>query len=192
MTTREIFEHLAVLKAMDEHLAEEYILGGGEITATTEQIEAERAAVAALLTTEGVDSLGRWLKAKQSEADDLRAEAAKVKRLRDANAKTIDHIRQLVGDVLRATGQERVKGTLYTFKQYTSDTCKADAAVLKERYQATALKAIHDAGIPGCVTVTLGASAGLVPEGQELPDFFVRTVTPTASMVAPRKAEEDA
>lgn len=190
MKTSEIYEKIAILDNINKALEAEYIDGGGEVTATTEQLESERQAVAELLEGDGIDGLGRWLKGKQDEEKALKAEAAKIKRLRDANARTQEHIRQLVGDILRATGQDRVKGTCYTFKQYTSDKCAADTALLKERYHDAALAAIHAAGIPVWVTLTLGASASLVPEGQELPDVFVHTVTPTASMLAPKKVEE--
>ena len=157
MKTSEIYEKIAILDNINKALEAEYIDGGGEVTATTEQLESERQAVADLLEGDGIDGLGRWLKGKQD---------------------------------LRATGQDRVKGTCYTFKQYTSDKCAADTALLKERYHDAALAAIHAAGIPVWVTLTLGASASLVPEGQELPDVFVHTVTPTASMLAPKKVEE--
>lgn len=67
MNTQEINEAIAKLNGLTWDLENAYIENGGEVTEETEKMEAVLAEVKGLLTTEGVDSLGRWLKAKQDE-----------------------------------------------------------------------------------------------------------------------------
>ena len=65
-----------------------------------------------------------------------------------------------------------------------------DTERLSEEYGAAVEKAVREAGIPEWVTVKLGASSALVPEGQELPDVFDRSVTPSVKFTKPRTAKE--
>ena len=67
MNNTEIREALSKLQQMEYFLEEEYENNGGEVNDYTEQQEASIAALRELLTTEGIDSLGRWLKAKEDE-----------------------------------------------------------------------------------------------------------------------------
>ena len=189
MTNNEIKDAISILYATANELENEYIENGGEMTESTESKEAQIEAVKELLNGEGIDSLGRWLKAKEDEKKSLKAEKDYISRRITACDNTIDYIKWMVGQVLRSTGQEKVKGSNgYAFAQYTSETTKADSAVLKDRYYEQALKAIHEAGIPDYVTLTLGASVSLVPEGAELPDVFIHTSTETCKFTKPRAA----
>lgn len=190
MNVKEIYNALDKLNAISQELERNYIENGGEVTADSLALEDEAAAVADLLTDDGIDSLGRWLKAKEDEAAALKAEKAAIQRHLDANAKTQSYIKQIVGSILQTLGKDRVKGTLYGFAQYESVTTKADAAALKERYHEQALEAIHAAGIPAYVTLTLGASVQLVPDGSELPDIFTQERTLTAKFSKPAKVKE--
>lgn len=192
MNNNEIKEAISILYATANQLENEYIENEGEVTESTEAKEAQIEAVKELLNGDGIDSLGRWLKAKEDEIKTLKAEKDYISRRIAACSNTIDYIKWMVGQVLRSTGVEKAKGLNgYAFAQYTSDTCKADSALLKERFHEQALKAIHEAGIPDYVTLTLGASSSLVPEGQELPDVFVRTISDTCKFTKPRAKKKE-
>ena len=65
-----------------------------------------------------------------------------------------------------------------------------DPVLYLPEYGAAVEKAVREAGIPEWVTVKLGASSALVPEGQELPDVFDRSVTPSVKFTKPRTAKE--
>ena len=91
---------------------------------------------------------------------------------------------------MRATGCEKAKGVYYSFTPTVSTTTKADANILKERYQEAANKAVHEAGIPDYVTVKLDASVSLVPEGEDIPDVFVVTKKDTVRFTKPRGNRE--
>lgn len=191
MTTKETLETLEQLRSAAWHLEQAYIYNEGEITDETEALEAEKAALTELLEGEGIDGLGRWLKSVEDAAAALKAEKEAIARQIEANKKTQEHIKVLVGDILRATGREKVKGTLYSFSRYTSDTCKADSAAIKERYADIVRSAADAAGVPAWVSITLGGNSSKVPEGEELPDVFTRTITETAKFTKPRKAKDD-
>lgn len=190
MTTKETIELTRTLQEAAWRLEQAYIDNGGEVTDETEALEAEKAALSELLTDEGVDALGRWLRSVEDAAAALKAEKESIARQIDANKRTQDRIKVLVGDLLRATGREKVKGTLYSFTRYTSDTCKADTAAIKEIYGERVAELLREGGIPEWVSFTLGGSSSKVPEGEPLPDVFTRTVTETSKFTKPRKAAE--
>ena len=81
MQYSQINEALGTIARITSELEDRYIENEGEITAETEALEEQKAAVAELLNGEGVDSLGRWLKAKEDEKATYKAEkAAAVKK----------------------------------------------------------------------------------------------------------------
>lgn len=190
MTTKEAIALTRQLQEAAWRLEQQYIDNGGEATEETEALEEEKAALAALLTDEGIDALGRWLRSVEDAGAALKAEKEAIARQIDANKRTQERIKVLVGDVLRATGREKVKGTLYSFARYTSDTCKADTAAIKEIYGERVADLLRAGGIPAWVSVSLGGCASKVPEGEPLPDVFTRTVTETSIFTKPRKAGE--
>ena len=64
MNNNEIKAALAALSETMFLLEEEYMENGGEVTEYTATMEANIERLKILLTTEGVDSLGRWMKSK--------------------------------------------------------------------------------------------------------------------------------
>ena len=94
-------------------MEEEYIENGGEVTDQTLAMEENIERMKVLLTTDGVDSLGRWLKSKEDQMKTLKAEKESVTRQIKSCENTIDYIKEMVNMVLVATGQEKVKGTCY-------------------------------------------------------------------------------
>ena len=80
MNNAEIREALSRLQEMEFLLEEEYANNGGEVTDYTEQQEMCIEALREMLTTDGVDSLGRWLKAKEDQIVSLKAEKDNITR----------------------------------------------------------------------------------------------------------------
>lgn len=67
MTHTDIRSALAELSAIASDLERIYLENGGEVTEETASLEDRLSVIQELLTTEGVDDLGRWLSAKQDE-----------------------------------------------------------------------------------------------------------------------------
>lgn len=186
MYYKDIQTALAALARATYDLEDMYIENDGEVTDATEELEAQKSALAELLNGDGVDSLGRWLKSKEDELKTFKAEKDTVSRRIKSVENTIDFIKGKIHEIMDMTGCEKVKGIFYSFTPTVSTTTKADTAALRERYQEQATKAIHDAGIPEWVTLTLGASISLVPDGQETPDIFTTTTKDTVRFTKPR------
>lgn len=191
MTSREIDGLLDRMRQLTGDLEAMYIENGGEVTPATEAADAEIAGIAETLLTEGVDSLGRWLRGKQDEAAAVKAEQDYLARRKKSVENTVDYIKAKITEVMAATGRTKVKGDLgYAFAAYDAVKTTVDADRLSEEYGAAVEKAVRDAGIPEWVTVKLGANSTLVPEGQELPDVFEVSVTPAVRFTKPRAAKE--
>lgn len=190
MNYDEIIEKVALLTSASYELEAAYVENGGEITDETEALEALVENTRSLLEGDGIDALGEWLKGLEDRKASLKAEKDFVDRRIKATENTIAFVKGTLSQVLNAIGKEKVKGSRgYSFTATVSKTVKADTAILKERWQQTALDAIHGAGIPSCVTVTLGASSSLV-EG-DLPDFFSVSETPTVTFRKPKAAKKE-
>ena len=112
MNARDIKDLMAMLSESTERLEALYIENEGEITAETEEMDAEIDAIKELLTTEGIDSLGSWLRAKEDEKKRYKAEKDYVTRKINATDKSIDYINSLINEVIRETGVENGKGEL--------------------------------------------------------------------------------
>lgn len=168
-----------------------YTENGGEITPDTEALEEQRAALADLLAGEGVDTLGRWLKAKEDERAMYKAEKAAADRRIKSVDKTIDFIKEAVGDILRATGREKVKGMFYTFAQFTGTKTGYDAQALDARYLDAARAAAHAAGLPESIDVALKTSTTRLLTSEDTAAFVQTEYNPTSMFVKPRRDGED-
>lgn len=194
MDYKEFQDTIHRLNEATQFLADTYEENGGEITEETGAAEEVVKDLRELLTTEGVDMLGRWLKAREDERQTLKEEKGYI----DGKIKTLDEtiafIKARIYDVLQATGTTKVKGTHgYTFTQRESRTVTVDGIALKDRYQEAVTHALADI-LPPDVTVTLKASVSTWKErngdAAELPDYYIETVTPTVTFLKPRKTEE--
>ena len=74
MDYKEMNQVLANLDQAINTLEETNIENEGEVTEETEQMEAEISGLQELLSTEGIDLLGGWLKAKEDRKKSLKAE----------------------------------------------------------------------------------------------------------------------
>lgn len=189
MNTQEINAALAALTHTSWDLEAAYIENGGEITAETEEMEAKLAAVKELLTTEGVDSLGRWLKAKQDEIAAAKAEKAAADARIKALQRTEEYIKSEISRVLIATDTEKVKGTYYSFAQATSTKSSVNQEAIDAKYLAAAEKAIRKAKVPEYIQVSLKSTATALKEAEAL-EFLEITETPSVKFTKPRAAKE--
>ena len=194
MDYKEMNQILAELDQAINSLEELYIEGGGEITEETAQMEEHISGLKELLTKDGIDLLGAWLKAKEDRKKSLKAERDFITRQMAAIDETIEFIKGKVNQVMLATGQEKIKGDRgYSFAATTSVKTEVDKDVLKTIYADRIEEAIRTAHIPAYVGVTLTASStkaaefGVV-EGDE--EIFHTTETPSVRFTKPRASKE--
>lgn len=185
---------LANLDQAINTLEDLYIEGEGEITEETEQMEQEISGLQELLTTEGIDLLGRWLKAKEDKKKSLKAEKDYITRQMSAIDETIEFIKGKVTEVMKATGQEKIKGDRgYSFTATHSVKTDVDKDVLKALYADKVEEAIRAAHIPAYVGVSLTASSTKanelgVLEGDE--EIFSTTEKDTVTFRKPKASKE--
>lgn len=160
----------------------------------SDQMEERIGILKDLLTTEGIDSLGRWLKAKEDEIKSLKAEKDYITRKINAATGTIDYIKTQMNKILTAAQMEEIKGANgYKFQVTTSTKTEVDKDVLKTIYADRIEEAIRAAHIPAYVGVTLTASSakaaefGIV-EGDE--EIFHTTEKPSVRFTKPRATKE--
>ena len=194
MDYKEMNQILANLDQAINSLEELYIEGGGEITEETEQMEEHISGLKELLTRDGIDLLGAWLKAKEDRKKSLKAERDYITRQMAAIDETIEFIKGKVNQVMVAIGQDKIKGDRgYSFAATTSVKTEVDKDVLKTIYADRIEEAIRTAHIPAYVGVTLTASStkaaefGVV-EGDE--EIFHTTETPSVRFTKPRASKE--
>ena len=103
---KEMNQVLADLDQAMVTLEETYIENEGEVTEETEQMEAQISGLKEILTGEGIDLLGGWLKAKEDKKKSLKAEKDYITRQMAAIDETIDFIKTKVNQILVATGRK--------------------------------------------------------------------------------------
>ena len=191
MTNKEITNAIAELYRTANTLEELYIENGGEITEETAEKEDQVEAIKTLLNGEGIDSLGRWMKAKEDERDTLKAEKAAIDRRLKAVNNTLDYIKFQVGQVLRATGCEKAKGLAYGFSVATSTKNAVNQEALDAAYLERAEAALRHALIPEYVHITLKATTTeLNAAGGDALGFIETTTTETCRFTKPRAVKE--
>lgn len=160
----------------------------------SDQMEEQIGILKDLLTTEGIDSLGRWLKAKEDEIKSLKAEKDYITRKINAATGTIDYIKTQMNKILTAAQMEEIKGANgYKFQVTTSTKTEVDKDVLKTIYADRIEEAIRAAHIPAYVGVTLTASSAKAAEfgiidGDE--EIFHTTEKPSVRFTKPRASKE--
>lgn len=171
-----------------------YIENEGEVTEETEQAEAEISGLQELLSGEGIDMLGGWLKAKEDRKKALKAEKDYITRQMTAIDGTIDFIKDKITEVLKKTGKDKVKGERgYSFTASHSVKTEVDKDVLKKNYEDKVEKAIREAGVPAYVGVSLTASCSKVgDDGLSACDenLFVTSEKDTVTFRKPKASKE--
>ena len=189
-TYQELQDALARVARLSYDLEDKYIENDGEVTEETQNMEAEIADLQDLLSGDGIDLLGRWLKSKEDELKTYKAEKEAAARRMKSVENTIDFVKSKITEVLKATDQQKVKGVFYSFAQAVSNTTKVDTDILNQKYLAVAEDAIRAAGVPAYVTMKLDAKVSLVPEGEDIPDIFTTTTKDTVRFTKPRGGKE--
>lgn len=161
----------------------------------SDQMEEQIGILKELLTTEGIDSLGRWLKAKEDEIKSLKAEKDYITRKINAATGTIDYIKTQMNKILTAAQMQEIKGANgYKFQVTTSIKTEVNKEILKELFLDKVEKKLRGGKnpvIPADVTFSLGASVSLVPEGAVLPSYYIRTSSPSCKFSKPRASKEE-
>ena len=194
MDYKEMNQVLATLDQATIALEETYMENEGEITEETEHMEQEISGLQELLTTEGIDLLGGWLKAKEDKKKSLKAEKDYITRQMAAIDETIDFIKDKVTELMKATGQDKIKGDRgYSFTATHSVKTDVDKDVLKALYADKVEEAIRAAHIPAYVSVSLTASSTKanelgVLEGDE--EIFSTTEKDTVTFRKPKASKE--
>lgn len=194
MDYKEMNQVLADLDQAMHTLEDLYIEGEGEVTEETERLEAQISGLQELLTKEGIDLLGAWLKSKEDRKKALKAEKDYISRQILANDSTIEFIKDKITEVMKATGQEKIKGERgYSFTASHSVKTEVDKDVLKKNYEDKVEKAIREAGVPAYVGVSLTASSTKanelgVLEGDE--EIFSTTEKDTVAFRKPKASKE--
>ena len=195
MDYKELQQALSQLEEVMNNLEELYILNEGECTEDSERMEVEVDTLKELLSGDGIDMLGRWLKSKEDRKKSLKAEKDYITRQMASIDKGIEYIKSMINKVMVTIGLEKVKGDRgYSFATTTSTKTDINKDVLKALYADKVEEAIRSAHIPAYVGVTLTASStkatelGVV-EGDE--DIFVTMSKPSVRFGKPRANTED-
>ena len=195
MDYKELQQALSQLEEVMNNLEELYILNEGECTEDSERMEVEVDTLKELLSGDGIDMLGRWLKSKEDRKKSLKAEKDYITRQMASIDKGIEYIKSMINKVMVTTGLEKVKGDRgYSFATTTSTKTDINKDVLKALYADKVEEAIRSAHIPAYVGVTLTASStkatelGVV-EGDE--DIFVTMSKPSVRFGKPKANTED-
>ena len=190
MTYKDIKSAQDELNILSAQYEEQMFEDGGEVTEVSENLERQKEVVSDLLAGEGIDTMGRVIKAKEDFIKTLKAEQDSIKRKIKAAESSIEFYKTVITDILHQTGRDKAKGLLYGFTATTSNTTKVDMELLNGRYLEVAEQAIRAAGVPDYVTVKLDAKVSLVPEGEDLPDLFEEVHKDTVRFTKPRAAKE--
>ena len=194
MNNKEINSMIESLNASMWAFENYMVENDGVCDEASDQMEEQIGILKDLLTTEGIDSLGRWLKAKEDEIKSLKAEKDYITRKINAATGTIDYIKSQMYKLLKASGMEEIKGANgYKFQVTTSIKTEVDKEILKELFLDKVEKKLRGGKnpvIPADVTFSLGASVSLVPEGAVLPSYYTRTSSPSCKFSKPRASKE--
>lgn len=173
-------------------LEETYIENEGEVTEETERMEQEIEGLRELLTKDGIDLLGGWLKAKEDKKKALKAEKDYITRQMSAIDETIAFIKAKITKVMEATGLEKVKGDRgYAFKAITSVKSEIRKDALNDAFLEKAQVGARMNGLPDWVEVQLKTTTTELREaGGEALAFLEETSTPTITFTKPRASKE--
>ena len=192
MDYKEMNQVLANLDQAINTLEETYIENEGEVTEETERMEAEISGLQELLSTEGIDLLGGWLKAKEDKKKSLKAEKDYITRQMAAIDETIDFIKGKINQVMVATGKDKIKGARgYSFAATTSVKTEVDKAALNDAFLEIAQVGARENGLPDWIDIQLKTTATEIKNaGGEALDFLDETSTPTVRFTKPRASKE--
>lgn len=195
MEYKELMNALADLNMKVAALEETYMDNGGEVTDETEALTSEISVLRDFLSTDGVDVLGRWLRAKEDEKKAFKAEKDYLTRKMQNTDRTIDFIKGRLAAVMDACGMDKAKGLHgYSFTRTTSTTTSVDKDMLSALYGKRLEDAKQYLGIPDYITLTLGASASAFKTAADAPaedeQIFITSSKDTITFRKPKADKE--
>ena len=193
MEYKELNKVLADLDQAMIALEDKYMENEGEITEETESLEDQVSGLKELLTKEGVDLLGGWLKAKEDKKKSLKAEKDFITRQIASVDNTIDFIKFKLNQIMTATGQHVIKGDRgYTFGVTTKVKTQVDMNAINDKYLEMAQVGARMEGIPDWLDVQLKATATDIQEaGGDALDFITKESTPSVRFSKPRASKKE-
>lgn len=193
MKVREIREILDRLREEKFRLQVELEDNGGEVTESVlSREEAVASLKALLLSKDGVDSLGRFLRANEDEVQGYKDEKKHLDALIKKTEGYNDFLLGLIDEILKECDFENAKGNLgYSFARHTSVTTSVETKMLRERFLKRAQEACLQAGIPSDVTISLSASISKLSEGSEIPEWYNVSSVARATFRKPQRAREE-
>lgn len=197
MNNKDINAILAELAGLNWRIEAAFDENGGEIT---DELQAQLDQVdnlKALLEGEGIDSLGRWLKGVEDRIKTLKAERDAINRKVKADTNLVDYIKGQIRQVLDILGEEKVKGTSYSFSKFDSYRAKIDNERIDRDWQEIVTKAAREVGLPECFDVEVDTTVTKLSdwadehdgEGREY--FLNEPPTPTVKFIKPRANKEE-
>lgn len=191
MTIREINELIEGIRRSSCELEDIYIENEGEVTEDAVRTEAVIDRLKELLAGEGIDALGRWLKAKEDELAAAKAEA-RVARLRVKSVEnTVAYIKGRVGDALDALGEEKAKGSYYSFARSVSSKSSVDIEEINKAYLAQVDFAARKVGLPTCIDIVLKTTTTALNEAGLGEHYIIVDEAPAVRFGKPRKDKEE-
>ena len=159
----------------------------------SDQMEEQIGILKELLTTEGIDSLGRWLKAKEDRKKSLKAEKDYITRQMAAIDDTIEFIKTKVNQIMVATGQEKIKGDRgYAFTATTSTKTEILKDALNDAFLEIAQVGARANGLPDWVDIELKTTATEIKDSGDMDalSFLQETSSPSVRFTKPRASKE--
>lgn len=197
MNYQDIQEAIASMQRAVWQLEDIYVENGGEVTEETEEKEALIEGIRELLTTEGIDALGEWLKSLEDRKAELKAQRDFVARKIKATEGSIEFVKGAVRQVLDATGTDKVNGSLgYSFARTESSKTSVLTEDLDNKWLEAATEAARSAGLPGYVDVELKTTGTRIKEwaaenGGEGEEYLSTETAPSVRFTKPRAAKKE-
>lgn len=194
MNTRELIDKIQRAKFDIEMALEE---NGGELTADVMAQYDTLEDMKAILAGEGIDDLGRWLKAVQDEGAALKAEADAAARRVKNNKRYEEYVKDVIGramDVLElptnAAGDKVAKGQFYGFKRCTSTKSAVNSEALDNAYLPLINTGLCHV-LPSWLHVELKTTTTeLRQAGGDALAFLDENTAPALTFTKPRAAKE--
>lgn len=184
---------LANLDQAMNSLEESYAESEGEITEETERMETEISGIRELLSTDGIDLLGGWLKAKEDKKKALKAEKDYISRQMAAIDKSIEFIKAKINEVMVATGQEKIRGSRgYSFATAISTKSEVRKDALNDSFLEIAQVGARMNGLPDWVDVQIKTTTSELREaGGDALEYLEESFVPTVRFTKPRASKEE-
>lgn len=166
---------------------------GGELTPEVEGYQEAIEAARKMLTSDGVDSLGRAMAQLDAQVDTIKAERDYLARQIKRKEGLMDFFKRLMAQAMDACEIDKVKGSHgYSIAATSSTKTAVNKDVLAAKYLDKVRDAVKDV-VPYWVTVDLKASATAAKGvcGDTLPDEFETTSVRTVTIRKPRKIGTD-